>query len=208
MIMKRQIPLVITFLAGLAMILGYFIPHEPFGSLEQTLNTWYMVVAAFAMILGVGNLIRLHTAKIRKRSAGFAYSLVLLAGLAVMTLFGILGGIKPGTVFYWMWWNMHVPMSSTMFSLLAFFVASASYRAFRARNTEAALLLIAGILVMIGRVPIGDMLWPRFSDIANWIMNVPNVAGQRAILIGIALGVVSASLRLLLGIERTYLAGD
>jgi len=208
MIMKRQIPLIITFLAGLAMILGYFIPHEPFGGLQQMLNTWYMVVAAFAMILGVGNLIKLHTIKIRKRKQGFGYSFVLLAGLAAMALFGIFRGIEPGTAFYWMWWNMHVPMSSTMFSLLAFFVASASYRAFRARNIEAALLLIAGILVMIGRVPIGDMVWSGFPAIANWIMNVPNTAGQRAILIGISLGVVSTSLRLLLGIERTYLAGD
>jgi hypothetical protein len=190
------------------MILGYFIPHEPFGSLQQILNTWYMVVAAFAMILGVGNLVKIHTAKIRKRSSGFGYSFVLLAGLGAMAAFGITRGIEPGTVFYWMWWNMHVPMSSTMFSLLAFFVASASYRAFRARNIEAALLLIAGILVMIGRVPIGDMIWSRFPDIADWIMNIPNAAGQRAILIGIALGVVSTSLRLLLGIERTYLTGD
>jgi hypothetical protein len=206
--MKRQAPLIITFVAGLAMILGYFIPHEPFGSLQQMLNTWYMVVAAFAMILGVGNLVKIHAAKIRKRASGFGYSYVLLAGLAAMAFFGITRGIEPGTVFYWMWWNMHVPMSSTMFSLLAFFVASASYRAFRARNIEAALLLVAGILVMIGRVPIGDMIWSRFPDVADWIMNIPNAAGQRAILIGIALGVVSTSLRLLLGIERTYLAGE
>ncbi len=206
--MKRQVPLVITFLAGFAIILGYFIPHEPFGSLEQLLNNWYMVVAAFAMILGVGNLVKLHSLKIRKKASGFVYSYVLLAGLAAMAFFGIARGIEPGTTFYWMWWNMHVPMSSTMFSLLAFFVASASYRAFRARNIEAALLLVAGILVMIGRVPLGDMFWSRFPDIADWIMTIPNAAGQRAILIGIALGVVSTSLRLLLGIERTYLTGD
>jgi hypothetical protein len=206
--MKRQAPLIITFLAGLAMILGYFIPHEPFGSLQQILNTWYMVVAAFAMILGVGILVKIHTAKIRKKSSGFGYSYVLLAGLAAMAVFGITRGIEPGTVFYWMWWNMHVPMSSTMFSLLAFFVASASYRAFRARNVEAGLLLVAGILVMVGRVPVGDMLWSRFPDIADWIMTIPNAAGQRAILIGISLGVVSTSLRLLLGIERTYLTGE
>jgi hypothetical protein len=206
--MKRQIPLIITFVSGLAMILSYFIPHQPFGSLEQMLNTWYMVVAAFAMILGVGSLVVFHVAKIRKRSSGTWYSLVLLGGLAVMSLFGIFGGIQMGTTFYWMWWNMQVAMESTMFSLLAFFVASASYRAFRARNIDAALLLLAGILVMIGRVPIGDMLWRGFPQLAEWIMSVPNTAGQRAILIGISLGVVSASLRLLLGIERTYLTGD
>ena len=101
-----------------------------------------------------------------------------------------------------------------MYALLAFFVASASYRAFRARNLEATLLLLAAFLVMLGRVPIGDLLttWLpdgyRLADWANWIMQMPNTAGQRAIMIGIALGMVSTSLRIILGLERAYLGGD
>ena len=92
-----------------------------------------------------------------------------------------------------------------MFSLLAFFIASASYRAFRARTLEATLLLIAGALVMIGRVPIGDLMWHQLPVIADWIMDIPQMAAKRGILIGIALGMVVTSLRIILGIERSYL---
>ena len=63
-----------------------------------------------------------------------------------------------GSLFYWMFFKMLNPLSATMFALLAFFVASASYRAFRIRNFEATLLLISGVLLMLGRVPIGGSI--------------------------------------------------
>ena len=63
-----------------------------------------------------------------------------------------------GSLFYWMFINNITPLGATMFVLLAFFVASASYRAFRIRNFEASLLLLAGVLVMLGAVPIGKLI--------------------------------------------------
>jgi len=120
---------------------------------------------------------------------------------------------EPGTGFSWLYDYVYSPLSSTMFAILAFFVASASYRAFRARNLEATLLLAAGFLVMIGRVPVGDNLTfflpesYQLSQVASWIMTWANTAGQRAIMIGIALGLVSTSLRIILGIERAHLGG-
>jgi hypothetical protein len=100
-----------------------------------------------------------------------------------------------------------VPMGATMFSLLAFFVASAAFRAFRASNWRATLLLVSAFVVMLGRVPIGDMIWSKIPVISEWIMQVPNQAGQRAVMIGAAMGVVATSLRMIFGIERSYLGG-
>ncbi len=130
----------------------------------------------------------------------------------VMLIAGIVFGIKPlesriesvtlETLFDYLFQTVMVPMSSTMFSLLAFFIASAAYRAFRARTPEATMLLVAAFLVMLGQVPIGN-IW-IIPQIKDFIMEVINTAGQRAIMIGAALGVVSVSLRILLGIERPY----
>ncbi len=100
-----------------------------------------------------------------------------------------------------------VPMEATMFALLAFYIASAAFRAFRARNVEATLLLVAAVLIMIGRVPLGEAIHPVFTDIQQWIMDFPNTAAKRAVMIGVGLGMVSTALKLMLGIERAYLGG-
>ncbi len=205
--MKRQLPLVITFVTGIVMITQYFVPHWPFSQMYHRFNTWYLVIAAFAMLLGILNLVKIHVQRIHRGTAGRWYSIVLLTGFSVMAIAGFGWRIESGSFFDYLYWNVHLPMSSTMFALLAFFVASASYRAFRARTAEATLLLASAIVVMLGRVPLGNLIWSKLPLLGEWIMDYPNMAGQRAIMIGIALGVVSTSLRIILGIERTYLAG-
>jgi hypothetical protein len=205
--MKKEAPLIITFVTGMIMIMQYFIPHWPFSNLQQMFNNWFLIITVFALILGILNLLRNHIEKVSRRRKGWWYSIVLMGGFVVMGAAGFAWGPAEGRPFDWIYWHAHVPMSSTMFALLAFFVASASYRAFRARTAEATLLLVSAILVMLSRVPLGNYLWSQLPLIGDWIMSYPNMAGQRAIMIGIALGVVSTSLRIILGIERTYLSG-
>ena len=122
-----------------------------------------------------------------------------------------------------------IPLQATMFALLAFFIASAAYRAFRARTTEATLLLVAAALVMLGRVPLGGWLWHKivdlidlipgthlaglknleiFAKINDWIMDIPQTAAKRGIYIGIVLGGIAMSIRIILGIERSYTSGS
>jgi hypothetical protein len=113
-----------------------------------------------------------------------------------------------GRVYTWLYDHVFSPCNATMFALLAFFIASAAFRAFRARNVEAGLLLGAAILIMIGRVPIGRALSPVFPAIAEWIVDIPNNAGRRAIMMGAALGAIATSLRVILGLERSHLGRD
>jgi hypothetical protein len=92
-----------------------------------------------------------------------------------------------------------------MYSLLAFFVTSASFRAFRARNKQALVLLLAAVIIMLGRVPVGSLIWKGFPDVTEWIMAYPNAAAKRGIRLGIDLGLISMALRMILGIERSYM---
>jgi len=217
-VLRRGIPLTITAVVGVVMIVSYFMP--PLEGLQDRFSSFYLIIAAFAIVLGILNLTLTNVQKIRRKRPDWPFSFVTLIGLAVMASAGIYNDAEGG-LFDTLFYNIYTPLSATMFALLAFFVASASYRAFRARTKEATVLLIAAFLVMMGRVPLGDLLYAKLlfwfpdsldflkpSNISDWIMNFPNLAGQRAILIGAALGVVSASLRLITGLERTYLGGE
>jgi hypothetical protein len=102
--------------------------------------------------------------------------------------------------------HIMIPILSTIFSLLAFFIASAAYRAFRARNLLASLLLIAALIVMLRFNPyLAPFMGDYMAKASSWLMNVPNLAAQRAIIIGIGLGIVATALKVILGIERGYM---
>jgi len=223
--MKRRIPLIITFLIGTILIFSFFIP--PMKNLEQTSTLFFDVIAVFAFFLGGGNLLRVHINKLRRRRKDWGFSSVTLIGFFVTLAAGLFkianpGGIAAsptteGALLQEIFTYVLVPLQSTMYALLAFFVASASYRAFRAKNREATILLLAAFVILLGRTPFGMMLTSWMPDslsvfqvpnLAIWVMNSPNLAGQRAIMIGIGLGVISMSLRLILGIERTYLGEE
>jgi len=210
---------------GTLLIVSVFIP--PFGDLETTFNIWFDIIAVFAFFLGGGNLMRVHINKLRQRKGDWPFSIVTIVGFLVMLIAGLFkinnpGDIAsavdtPGSLFADIFNSVQYPLSATMYSLLAFFVASASYRAFRAKNREATLLLVAAFVILLGRTPFGTLVTSWVPDAASvlqipnlaiWIMNAPNLAGQRAIMIGIGLGVISMSLRLILGLERSYLGGD
>lgn len=223
--MKRGVPLFITFFVGSLLILSVFIP--PLETLGEDFSLFFDIIAVFAFFLGGGNLVRTHINKLSKKKTDWRYSIVTLTGFTFMLAAGLFkignaGGIAAsvtaeGSLFSVLYTSIFVPCGSTMYALLAFFVASASYRAFRAKNLDATILLVAAFVILLGRTPLGTKLtaWVpesislfQIPNLAVFLMNSFNLAGQRAIMIGICLGVVSMSLKLILGIERTHLGGD
>jgi uncharacterized membrane-anchored protein len=219
---RRQMPVVIAFVVGVGLWAQYYIPSR---SSQQVLETftgsWAIILAGAALILGILSAIHHHWTKVTLRKPGFGYSLVTLVCFAIVMFSGWLPVRVPGfaepsirdeSFFDWVYQNIFVALDATMFSLLAFFIASAAFRAFRARSFEATALLIAGCIMMIGRVPLGEMIAIPNTDIsvasvASWILNNPNSAAQRGILLGVLLSMVAISLRIIFGIERTYMGG-
>jgi hypothetical protein len=215
--MKREVPLFITAAIGLFMILSFFVPHQVVSVPADFLQQCAVILVAFGYVLGGANALRVNFDGIYKRQAGWQYKIVLVFSLIATVVIGAVEGegfLNPGTRSKWIYDNLYSSMQATMFALLAFFIASAAFRAFRIRTIEAGLLAAAALIVMLGRVPLTNWLMSgvpeplRLQAIQEWIMEIPQNASKRAILMGAALGVMATGLRVILGIERSYLSGE
>jgi len=180
-------------------------------AVSDKLLSYLTAVLTAAFAIGVINLIRVHGINIKRRRATWKYSVLLIVCLCAMAIFSVIASpfaldpdaaVIPATViafatpiWQFLYYKIFVNVNTSIFSLIAFFIASAAYRAFKARSLESTILLVAGLLVMLGQAPITGLLWPGFSAIREWILAFPNTAGQRGILIGIALTVLVFSVR-------------
>lgn len=218
--MKRKIPLMLTLVLGIVFMIQFFIPHQFSQDFKNTALEWLRVMGSFAFILGLASFITHHATKIKHKKEGWAYSPIALVALVAMTVAGIIGR-SPNinwlpitwqgqqiSVFTYLFLNfynyMMIPLGATMFSVLAFYIASAAYRSFRAKSLVSILLLIAAFVVMLSIIfynviPLGNL--------GEWLLSVPNMAAKRGILLGASLGGIATSLKIILGIERGYLGG-
>jgi len=202
--MKLKVPLGITIILVLLQVADYYFKVPVINTAAANLTVAILVMSAIAVGIGIISLTRIHVRRIVGKRPHSLESAIMLITLAIFILVGaVLGSGDPSYVY--MFQNIIVPLDSAMFSLAGFFMASAAYRAFRARSREALALLVAAVIVMLGQAPIGETFWSGFPVLSQWILDVPNTGGVRALIMGIAIGMLSLTIRMLMGHEKGYL---
>jgi hypothetical protein len=206
--MRRELPIALAFAVGVLMIVSFFFPSQPLVQAAKSVQNWGVIIAAFALGLASVNLIQIHAKKItRGKGLDWLYSGALIFSMIGVALLGMIKGPTDKTYQFW-FDSLFVPGQATVYAMTGFFIASAAYRAFWVRNLDAAILLVSAAILMLGNVPIGEKIWSQFPVIGNWLMDIPNLAGQRGMLIGAGIGGIASGLRVLLGIEKSYLGGS
>lgn len=208
--MKRELPIAIAFVVGALLTLSFFFTNKAVSQASSMVENWGVIVSAFALGLASVNLIQIHMKQIaRSRGKGLTwlYSGSLIVSMLFIAILGILKG--PTYKTYQFWFDaLFVPGQATVYAMTGFFIASAAYRAFRIRNVEAAILLVSAAILMMANVPVGQMIYSGFPKMGDWLMNIPNLAGQRGMMIGAGIGGIASGLRVLLGVEKSYLGGS
>ncbi|KAA3635028.1 MAG: hypothetical protein DWP97_05600 [Calditrichaeota bacterium] len=216
--MRTTVPVLIAFISGIVLVVSFFFRKGTWlGDLEQEFTVWLTIVGGFTLLLGVVSITRVNWTAVKRKKEGWKYKILTLIAIFAMAIPSVLSpdwsplfGRAEGSIYDWLFQYQMSPMMATMFATLAFYIASAAFRAFRARSLEATLLLVTATLIMLWRIPMGEWFLNLFpGDIPyllnTYIMGGINMAVQRGIIIGAALGAASMSLRIILGIERTYM---
>jgi len=236
---KKWITILFTFVAGLYFMTEYFWPvhhiKDPEGNsimgnfLTNSISPvseYIQLILIWTIGLGIISLSIVHGQRLLKRMPGWHNSLAFFLAMISFIVIGYIShlGKVPavgahkdfllGTVItYKTLYGFLVNLDSTMFALLAFYIASAAYRAFRVRTVEAGLLMVSALIVMLGLVSFGvwltsgipaDSAWAffRFERLYSWLMNWFNMPVQRAVAIGVAVGGLAMAMRIWLSLER------
>jgi uncharacterized membrane protein YhaH (DUF805 family) len=206
MLVPRPVLLVVCGVLGALMVLDYYIKNAGLQALSSELQAWVLVIAGFAMVVASLNLMKVQLKRVAQRRKEWEYSLVTVVFCVAMAGVGVLIG-KTSTQYKFLFNDIMAPIGSTLFACMIFFVTSASYRAFRVRNFQAFVLLASGAFVLLGGAPAGAVIWDKLPAIRDWFMDIPTVAGNRAIILSSAVGTVAFGLKVLLGIEKGQLGG-
>lgn len=214
--MRRKLIVMVTFLGGIYFFLEFLLPKYvmvggtalELGRHKSLALNIVRVVGVMAFGLGVANIVRIHGSRLVRKRGGWAYSLALLVAMVVTVVAGFwqyYSGWEGMENFFWkfIFQGLYNNLGSAMFSLLAFYIATAAYRAFRLQSVEAGLMMAAALLVMFGQMPLGFFVWHEMPTIRVWILSRVSAPAFRGVLFGSLIAGLSMAVRMWLSLERT-----
>jgi len=212
---RREIPIVLTAFFALYMMIAYHLTLPWLSETSQftkDLQTFSQILGVMALGLGYIAIVRLHVGYIARRvkhPQHWLWSVWLLIVLAIVTIIGLpLGslGVRSSQLRFF-YDSILLPMRGAMYAVVSFYIASAAYRVFLARNREAAVMLGCSFIVMLTNAPVGELLGSWVGDLGSWLLKVPCMAGERALSICAGFGSLVLAWRMITGRETGYLRG-
>jgi hypothetical protein len=213
---KRLLAIVFTGVVGLIVLLDSAGLQDAqgtplLGPPAFLLVSWAATLTALALLIGLLNVAGSHIGRVVRRESDWIYSVILLLGMFTVVLVGILGGgditsqqglaEQPVRLLFR---TVYEPLASSLLALLAFFSLSAALRALSQRRAEAWVIVGVALVVLLSQLtPVAAL--PLVGDTMQLINNYIVLAGARGLLIGVALGTIVASMRVLLGFDLPYL---
>jgi len=207
-VLRREVVYLITGIVTILMFIEFFFIGT--WNVAEELRTWATIIANIAIGLGAVRLLWEHASNIQRRRKGvWPFSIWLYIIFLVTFLSGLSGYLikqdaMVNPIYNWLFTHPYTSLGQTLYAITGFYIFSAAYRAFRARNIDAALLLIAGCFVILTNAPVGGVIWGGIPVLGRWFLDYGQVPGMRCFLIVAAFGMLAYGFRALLGRERGF----
>lgn len=200
--LRKYIPILLLVGTGIPFLIVYFFEVPQLDTyIADMQGIWVPILSNVAMFVALFNYLKFNLGKIGTRQRGWLWAIY---GVALCFLYIALGlYLKPGSVeYYRLYFNTLVACSTSGNGMLLFFLCSAAYRAYRARNLSAGVLLASAFIIIMANAPFGEAIWKGIPKLGEWLLSNPIMAAQRALAITATLGAVVLFIRVYLGYEK------
>lgn len=202
---KRWLPTLIALVAG-GIAFASFVQPNP---ISDALLQVAALVTTAGVLLGILNVLNVHRRRIAARAKDWGYSIVLIIALLGTFIVGILPGIIGNdplltTITGDLFRYVYQPLTGAILALLTFFALRAAWRALRVRPGEASIILGVAVIMLLASGPWAALI-PGLDETLTWIRAYPVLGVARGLLLGVGIGAMVASARLLLGLDQPYL---
>ena len=208
-VVKTWIPSAIALATCAVTLVGYLRPG--LSVLTSHLVDWAVIVGAFALLLGLLNILRVHGRRVADSGAGWLKSLVLLlASLVtlappVLEILGLAPYEPSETPSTWFFNHIIAPSGASLAALLVVTLTLSLLRMVRTQlSLRVGLFLVVVVIVLLGSTPLVGVAQLPLLAIRDWLVRVPGMAGTRGLLIGVVLGTLMTAIRVILAIDRPH----
>lgn len=196
-----------VFIVGISFALvfvPYFLDIPGLMQVSTKVSMIVSMINAFAIILALYAQTRRSVTLVEQKNRGWqfhAWTVFLLYLVAIVGF--VYGQTSPNFLFFQ--YAFLMPAGAVQYSILTFYMASAGMKAFRARSPQAALLIVAGVLVMLGQAPFTGTIFPPIEGIKGYILDSFAKAAAKMFSMSMVVGAIVLCVRILTGNEEQAL---
>jgi len=192
---------IVVVVAAVATLAGYYFAYEPISTVSNELNIWSSLITSFTLFVGLISVFARYSRSVMNRDNNWPFHLYCLAMIVVWIIWGNMIGMY-STLYQTLYMSTKITLHITIIGQLIFFSVSGMYRTFRIKSLRTAVFAFFTVLIVFLNMPPLIAPFPALSTAAYWLLDNPQMAAARAMVMCGGIGGVILGIRILLGIEK------